>query len=118
MIIIITLILLAGLLAWNYRPQRGMNSSRKIATLVASVPPVVFFITSLIFQLMSNTPESETANVSFVIGFGLVVIALLASGGFALTQKREAAKGLVFGSCIAVLIAIIEFALLELFAEA
>jgi len=118
MIIIVTLILLAGLLAWKFRPQRGMNSSRKTAALVAAVPPIVFFIFSLIFQLMSNTPESEIANVSFVIGFGLVVIALLASGGFALAQKREVAKGLVFGICIAVLIAIIEFTLLELFTEA
>ena len=117
MIVIVTLILLASLLAWKFRPQRGTNGSPKIAALVAALPPIVFFIISLIFQLMSNTPESEISNASFVIGFGLVVIASLASGGFALAQKREVAKGLVFGICIAVLIAITEFTLLELFTE-
>jgi hypothetical protein len=114
MIIIVTLILMVGLLAWRFQPKRGIGSSRKKAALVAAVPPIVFFIISLISQLISNTTESETANVCFVIGFGLVFIALLASGAFALARKREIAKGLIFGTCIAVLLAIIEFVLLEL----
>jgi uncharacterized membrane protein len=114
MVIIVTLILMAGLLAWKFQPQRGMDSSRKDAALAAVVPPVVFFIISLISQLIASTNESETANICFVIGFGLVGIELLASGGFALARKQEIAKGLVFGICIAVIIAIIEFVSLEL----
>jgi hypothetical protein len=56
---------------------------------------------------------SEVSNTCFIVGLGLIGAAILALAGFALTRKGEVAKGISFGISIAVVVSIIEFALLE-----
>ena len=117
MIIIIPLIIAGCVVAWILRPRKSMNKPRKVAILVTVVPPLVAAISAIIFQLLHSaagrTWVSDISNTCFIIGFGLIGAAVLASVGFATVRKGEIAKGIGFGVCIAVVISIIDLALLE-----
>jgi len=81
------------------------------------IPPVVVAIAAIVFQLLHNaagrTWVSDISNTCFIVGLGLIGTAILASAGFAFTRKGDVAKGTGFGICIAVIVSIIEFGLLE-----
>jgi len=115
--LIIPLIIAIGVLAWILRPRKSVNKPRKVAILAAAIPPLVVAIASVVFQLLHNaagrTWVSEISNTCFIVGLGLVGAAILASAVFAFARKGEIAKGAGFGVCIAVVVSIIEFGLLE-----
>jgi len=116
-IVIIPLIIAVGVLAWVLRPGKRPTNSRRIAILVTAIPPLVVAIAAVVFQLLHNaagkTWVSDISNTCFIVGLGLVGAAILASAGFAIARKGEIAKGIGFGVCIAVVISIIDLALLE-----
>ena len=74
-------------------------------------------IAAVVFQLLHNATGkvgvSDISNIGFIVGLGLIGAAILALAGFALTQKGEVAKGIGFGLCIAVVLSVTEFGLLE-----
>jgi len=115
--LIIPLIIAIGVLAWILRPRKSVNKPRKVAILAAAIPPLVVAIAAVVFQLLHNaagrTWVSEISNTCFIVGLGLVGAAILASAVFAFARKGEIAKGAGFGVCIAVVVSIIEFGLLE-----
>ena len=117
MIFTIPLVIVAGILAWVLRPGKSPTTARKAAILATAIPPVLVAIAAVVFQLLHNaagkTWVSDISNTCFIIGLGLIGIAILASAGFAFTRKGDVAKGVGFGICIAVIISIIEFGLLE-----
>ena len=115
--LIIPLIIAVGVLAWVLRPRKGMTTPRRTAILAIAIPPFVVAIAAVVFQLLHNaagkTWVSDISNTCFIVGLGIIGAAILASAGFAITRKGEVAKGIGFGICIAVIISIIEFGLLE-----
>jgi len=117
MIVIIPLVIAVGVLAWVLRPGKRPTNSRRIAILVTAIPPLVVAIAAVVFQLLHNaagkTWVSDISNTCFIVGLGHVGVAILASAGFAIARKGEIAKGIGFGVCIAVVISIIDLALLE-----
>ena len=117
MIVIIPLIIAVGVLAWVLRPGKRPTNPRRIAILVTAIPPLIVAIAAVVFQLLHNaagkTWVSDISNTCFIVGLGLVGVAILASAGFAIARKGEIAKGIGFGVCIAVVISIIDLALLE-----
>jgi hypothetical protein len=117
MIVIIPLVIAVGVLAWVLRPGKRPTNSRRIAILVTAIPPLVVALAAVVFQLLHNaagkTWVSDISNTCFIVGLGLVGVAILASAGFAIARKGEIAKGIGFGVCIAVVISIIDLALLE-----
>ena len=117
MIFIIPLIIAVGVLAWVLRPGKRPTNPRRIAILVTAIPPIIVAIAAVVFQLLHNaagkTWVSDISNTCFIVGLGLVGAAILATAGFAIARKGEIAKGIGFGVCIAVVITIIELALLE-----
>ncbi len=114
---IIPLMIVTGVLAWILRPHKSMTKPRKVAIFATAIPPLVVAIAAVVFQLVHNaagrTWVSNISNACFIVGLGLVGAAILASAVFAFTRKGEIAKGAGFGICIAVVISIIEFGLLE-----
>jgi hypothetical protein len=114
---IIPLIIAIGVVAWLLRPHKSMNKPRKVVILATAIPPLVLAIAAVVFQLLHNaagrTWVSDISNICFIVGLGLVGAAILASAVFALARKGEIAKGAGFGVCIAVVVSIIEFGLLE-----
>jgi hypothetical protein len=117
MYLIIPLVIVAGILAWVLRPGKRTTTPRRAAILATAIPPVVVAIAAVVFQLLHNASGkvwvSEVSNTCFIVGLGLIGAAILALAGFALTRKGEVAKGISFGISIAVVVSIIEFALLE-----
>ncbi len=117
MIFIIPLIIAVGVMAWVLRPGKKPTNPRRIAILVTAIPPLIVAIAAVVFQLLHNaagkTWVSDISNTCFIVGLGLVGAAILASAGFAIARKGEIAKGIGFGVCIAVVISIIDLALLE-----
>jgi hypothetical protein len=117
MSLIIPLVIVAGILAWVLRPGKRTTTPRRAAILATAIPPVVVAIVAVVFQLLHNaagkTWVSDISNTCFIVGLGLVGAAILATAGFAIARKGEIAKGIGFGVCIAVVISIIELALLE-----
>jgi hypothetical protein len=117
MIVIIPLIIAVGVLAWVLRPGKRPTNPRRIAILVTAIPPLIVAIAAVVFQLLHNaagkTWVSDISNTCFIVGLGLAGAAILASAGFAIARKGEIAKGIGFGVCIAVVISIIDLALLE-----
>jgi len=117
MIVIIPLIIAVGVLAWVLRPGKRPTNSRRIAILVTAILPLIVAIAAVVFQMLHNaagkTWVSDISNTCFIVGLGLVGGAILASAGFAIARKGEIAKGIGFGVCIAVVISIIDLALLE-----
>jgi len=114
---IIPLIIAIGVVAWILRPHKSMNKPRKAAIFATAIPPLVVAIAAVVFQLLHNvagrTWVSDISNICFIVGLGLVGAAILASAVFAFARKGEIAKGAGFGVCIAVVVSIIEFGLLE-----
>jgi hypothetical protein len=117
MIVIIPLIIAVGVLAWVLRPGKRPTNPRRIAILLTAIPPLIVAIAAVVFQLLHNaagkTWVSDISNTCFIVGLGLVGAAILATAGFAIARKGEIAKGIGFGVCIAVVISIIDLALLE-----
>jgi len=117
MIIIIPLILATCVVAWVLRPGTRPTNPRKVAILATAIPPLVVAIAAIVFQVLHNaagkTWVSDISNTCFIVSMGLVGAAILATAGFAIARKWEIAKGIGFGICIGVLIAIIELAVLE-----
>jgi len=99
------------------RPGKSTIIPRGAAILATVIPPVVVAIAAVVFQLLHNaagkTWVSDISNTCFIVGLGLIGAAILASVGFTFMRKGEVAKGIGFGICIAVIISIIEFGLLE-----
>ncbi|HEX76149.1 MAG TPA: hypothetical protein G4O12_06150 [Dehalococcoidia bacterium] len=114
---IIPLMIIVGILAWVLRPGKRPTTARTVAILATVIPPVLVAIAAIVFQLLHNaagkTWVSDISNTCFIVGLGLIGVAILASAGFAIARKGEVAKGIGFGICIAVVVSIIEFALLE-----
>jgi hypothetical protein len=74
-------------------------------------------VAALIFQSLhrpiGNGEVSDVANVLYIAGLCLIGAALIALAGYALVRKGEVVKGLGFGICIAGILSVIEFGLLE-----
>lgn len=117
MIYIIPIIIVTGVLMWKLWPGKSTTTARRAAILATAIPPVVVAIAAVVFQLLHNaagkTWVSDISSTCFNIGLGLVGAAILASAGFAIARKGEIAKGIGFGICIAVIVSIIGFGLLE-----
>ena len=117
MTFIIPLVIVVGILAWVLRPGKNPNTTCTTAILATAIPPLVVAIASVVFQLLHNaagkTLVSDISNTCFIIGLGLIGAAILTSAGFAFARKGKIAKGVGFGICIAVIVSIIEFGLLE-----
>ena len=98
----------------EYLQGKGISKAGILATVI---PPFIVAIAAIVFQLVHNaagkTWVSDISNVCFIAGLGLIGAAILASAGLAFSHKGEVAKGIGFGVCIAVIVSIIEFGLLE-----
>ena len=85
--------------------------------LSVSVISLVLAITAVAFQLLryatGNIEVSDISNTLFIAGFSVIVAAILVLIGFAIARNWEIVKGIGFGVCIAVVISIIDLALLE-----
>jgi hypothetical protein len=114
---IIPLVIVVGVLAWVLRPGKSPTTPRRVGILATVIPPVVVAIAAIVFQLVHNTAGktwvSDISNTCFIAGLGLIGVAILASVGFAFSHKGEVAKGIGFGICIAIILSIMEFGLLE-----
>ncbi len=114
---IIPIIIVIGVLMWVLRPGKSPTNLRRLAILATVIPPVVVAIAAVVFQLLHNAAGkvevSDISNIGFIVGLGLIGAAILASVGFTFTRKGEVAKGIGFGICIAVIISLMEFGLLE-----
>ena len=99
------------------RPRKRTIEPRRATILATVIPPVVVAIAAVVSQLLHNATGkegvSDISNTCFIIGLGLIGAAILALAGFAIARKGEVAKGIGFGLCIAVVLSLIEFALLE-----
>jgi hypothetical protein len=117
MIFIIPLFIAVCIVAWMLRPRKNISKSCKYAILSLIIPSLVLAVTAVVFQLLQNaTGNVEVSDISnnlFITGIFVIGAAMLAFAGFAVTRKWEIAKGIGFGICIAVLVSIIEFGLLE-----
>jgi hypothetical protein len=117
MIIIVPLIIAIGVLSWVLRPGKSPTKPRRVAILATAIPPLVVAIVAVIFQVLHNTAGmtwvSDTSNTCFIVSIGLVGAAILSVVGFVIARKWEIAKGIGFGICIGVFIAVIELMLLE-----
>jgi hypothetical protein len=117
MIVIIPLIILVGLMAWVIRPGKSSTRSQKIAILSTLILASLVAIAAVIFQLLHNAAGtievSSISNICFIIGLALIVVYILSAIGYALVHKRDIARGLGFGACIAILISVMELGLLE-----
>ena len=117
MIIILPLFIAVCIIAWVLRPQKGMSVSRIYAILIVSLLSFVLAITAIVFQLLQNaTGNVEVANISntlFLAGLSLICTAILVLIGFAIAHKKDLAKGIGFGICIAFMVSIIELGILE-----
>lgn len=117
MLAIIPLLAVILILAWMLRPLRGSSKSQKTAIFLVSVISLTLGMAAIIFQLMQNTTGTiEVSNVSnnfFVAGLAVIGAALLALLGFALVRRGDIIKGLGFGICLAIVISVVEFGMLE-----
>jgi hypothetical protein len=115
--IIITLAIIAVILAWFLRPKDGTIRTRRVAIFATTIPLVIIAITTLLFQLLQNSAggvdESEVANTLFIVGLGLIGVAIVSLLGFIFARKVEIAKGIGFGLTIIVILYIAEFVSLE-----
>jgi len=117
MIIIIPLFITVCVVAWVLRPRREATKSHKVAILATAIPPLILAIASIVFQLLHNAAGniwvSDISNFLVVVVLGLICAAILALAVFAIVRKSEIAKGIAFGICIGVVIAITEWIALE-----
>jgi len=117
MTIIIPIAIIAGILAWVFRPKTGTIKPRRVAILATTIPLVIIAIAALIFQLLQNSTGgmgvSDISNTLFIVGLCLTGAAILALLGFAIARKVEITKGIGFGINIMVILSIVEFVALE-----
>ena len=117
MFLAIALIIIAGVMAWVLRPGQKWTGSRRIAILATLIPPIVVAIAAVIFQLLYNAAGrmevSGISNTLFILGLCLIGVAILVLAVFALKRKGEIAKAIGFSVCIAVIVYILLFGLLE-----
>jgi hypothetical protein len=117
MIVIIPLIIAVGILAWFLQPGMRPTNPLRAALLAAVLPSLIVAIVAVAFQLVyysaGKIEVAEAANVCFIIGMGLLGAGILSAVGFAIVRKGEIAKGIGFGTCMAIFISIIELTLLE-----
>ena len=117
MTIIIPIAIIAGILAWLFRPKTETIKTRWVAILATTVPLVIIAIAALIFQLLQNATGgmgvSDISNTFFIVGLYLTGAAILALLGFAVARKVEITKGIGFGLNIMVILSIVEFISLE-----
>ena len=115
--VILPLVIILGILTWFLRPGKGATKARIIAILATVIPQFVILIAAMVFQLLHNaagmTWVSDISNTIFLIGLGLIGVMILVSIGFAIARKSEVANGVGFGICIAIVVSIIDFGLLE-----
>jgi len=117
MTIIIPIALIAGILAWVFRPKTETIKARRAAILATTIPFVIIAIAALISQLLQNSTGgmgvSDISNTLFIVGLCLTGAAILALIGFAIARKVEITKGIGFGLNIMVILSIVEFSSLE-----
>ena len=117
MTIIIPIAIIAGMLAWVFRPKTETIKARRIAILATTIPFVIIAIAALIFQLLQNATGgmgvSDISNTFFIVGLCLTGTAILALLGFTVARKVEITKGIAFGINIMVILSIVEFVSLE-----
>jgi len=117
MTILIPIAIIAGILVWVFRPQKGTIKTRGASILTTAIPPVIVAIAALVFQLLhnatGNTGVSDISNTCFIVGIGQIGAAILALLGFAVARKVEIVKGIGFSLNIVVILSILEFGLLE-----
>ncbi len=117
MFVIIPVIIIVGLLIWMLRPRKKATSDRKIAIIGTTIPPFLLAVAAIVFQVIYNAAEktwvSDISNTLVIAGFGLICAAILIAVGLAIVRKGDIAKGIGFGICIAIIIFVIEFGLLE-----
>ena len=117
MLYVIPVIVIIGVIAWVLYPKNGITTPRRTAILATVIPPLVVALAAIIFQLLHNaagkTWVSDISNTLYIIGLGLIGVAILALAGFAVMRKGDVAKGIGFSICITVIIYSIEFGVLE-----
>jgi hypothetical protein len=117
MTVIVPLIIVIGILAWVLRPGKEPTSHLRNAILVTAILSLAVAIAAVIFQLLHNATGTikvaEISNTLFIVSLGLIGAYIFGTTGFALVHKGDIAKGIGFGICIAVIVSIIEFGLLE-----
>jgi hypothetical protein len=117
MIIILPLIVLIGIIAWLLRPGRKPTGVRLFAILLTVVPSLLVGVAAVAVQLLHNSngsrEVSDISNTLFLVGLGLTAIAILSCLGFAIGRKWDIIRGVGFGACISVFIAILDLGLLE-----
>jgi len=117
MIFVIPLFIAVCIVAWMLRPRKDMSKSRKYAILSVILPSLVLAVAAVVFQLVQNaTGNGEVSGISnnlFITGMFVIGAAVLVLVGFAIMRKGEIVKGIGFGICIALIVSIIEFGLLE-----
>ena len=117
MTVIIPIAIIAGILAWVFRPKTGTIKARRVAILATTIPLAIIAIAALLFQLLQNSTGgmgvSDISNTLFIVGLCLTGAAILALLGFAVARKVEITKGIGFGLTIMVILSIVEFVSLE-----
>lgn len=117
MILIIPLLIIVGVIAWMLRPGKYPTKPRSVAVATTAIAPLLVAIVAVSFQVLHNTSGgtwvSDISNTCFIISIGLVGAAILAVVGFIIARKWEIAKGIGFGICIGIFVAVIELVVLE-----
>ena len=117
MTIVIPIAIIAGILAWVFRPKNETIKARRVAILATTIPLAIIAIAALLFQLLQNSTGgmgvSDISNILFIVGLCLTGAAILALLGFAVARKVEIVKGIGFSLNIVVILSILEFGLLE-----
>jgi|GEM_PF-715908 len=117
MLLTIPLIIVAGILVWVLRPGERSSGSGRLAVLATVIPPGVVAVAAVVFQLLLNATGkvaiSDVSNTLFIIGLGLIGMAILVLVVFAVKRKGDVVKAIGFGICIDVIVYILLFGLLE-----
>jgi len=117
MIVTIPLIIVVGVIAWMIRPNAKPTGPVRLAILATIIPPCLALLLAIASQLLGNVAEiagvSILANTFFIIALGLVGIALIVLIIFAVKRKGEMVRAIGFGICIAFILCILAFGLLE-----
>jgi hypothetical protein len=117
MILILPVFIAVCIVGWILRPHVGIPKSRKYSILAVSLSSLVLAIAAIAFQLLQNArgnlEVADISNTLFIAGLFLICAAILVLVGFAVAHKGEIAKGIGFGTCIAIVVSIIELGMLE-----
>jgi len=116
-IVIIPLFIVVGVIAWALKPGKQSTQPRRIAILVTAAVSFIVAIAAIVFQLVHNAAGTvevaDISNTCFIVGLGLIGADILASVGFAIAHRGEVARGTGFGTCVAIIISILDLGLLE-----